>query len=612
MIRIQRLTSSRLSRGIGWLLWGVLLSSCATDAPVPGNAPPPSGGAIDSKPARQPVGASFSATVIYPARTVITMAKDQPLAEAVAVSRRRIVGVDTLAALTEAFPDARLDRRFRNRVIVPGLIDPHMHVMLGAMLYAQPFVAPWPMATAQGSTLGYPSRGAFLKRVRQIIAEAPADGSPVVGYGYHDLIHGELSRADLDALSPDRPLLLWHYSAHDFYLNSAALALIGATPAWAAEWAGVAIDSAGELTGRLYEDAALKVFELLQAQLLNPLALRAGLDRYFGILRRAGVTSTADLAWGIFDFERETRLIEDAWDSRRSGFRLYLVPEFRALTRAFAEAGPATVQAWVAGERPAPATVLPRVKYFADGAFYSQTMRLSPPGYLSGQSAGTEGLWALPPETLVPTFRPYTEQGLAVHIHANGDAAQTATLDALATLREDGFAGDFVIEHGALFSPAQRQRVAELNAMVSVASHYVHYLADDYRQPLGPTRSQWISPVGGLTRAGAVVALHSDAPLAPPVPLVAAARQVTRVTRNGSLYATGQALSLYEALEAVTLDAARVLGLDEDLGSIEVGKRADFTILNRNPLQTPAERWSAITVWGVVLDGKPRRLPEAG
>ncbi|MEM1434285.1 MAG: amidohydrolase family protein [Pseudomonadota bacterium] len=566
-----------------------------------------------SRPAPERAAAGTgSATVIYPARAVVTLNRAAPAAEAVAIRRTRIAGVGSLSELRDRFPEARLDRRFRDLVIVPGLIDPHMHVLLGAMLYAQPFAAPWPMATGAGMTPGYPDRSAFRKRLREIVAQAPDDDSPIFCYGYHNLLQGQLNRRDLDAISPERPLLVWHYSAHDFYLNSAALNLIGATPGWAGRMDGVAVDDTGALTGRLYETAANQVITRLSEQLLDPVALAGGLARYFGILRAAGVTTTADLAWGAFDFERESQLIRGNWNRKRTGFQLYLIPEFRALQRIYGEDAAATVQAWADGTEKTPAPVLPRVKFFADGAYYSQTMRLDPPGYLSGQSQGTEGVWVVPPGILRDTVRPYTDAGLAAHIHSNGDAAQTASLDTLAQLRSAGFEGDFVIEHGALFSPAQRQRAAELNAMVSVASHYVHHLAEALREPLGRTRSQWISPVGGLTRAGTVVALHSDAPLAPPVPLLAAARHVTRETISGNRYATAQALTLYEALEAITLDAARVLGLADEIGSIEEGKRADLTVLSRNPLRTAADRWPDIEVWGVMLRGKPRPLPSAG
>ena len=102
------------------------------------------------------------------------------------------------------------------------------------------------------------------------------------------------------------------------------------------------------------------------------------------------------------------------------------------------------------------------------------------------------------------------------------------------------------------------------------------------------------------------VALHSDAPLATPMPLGAADVHLTRATRSGDVYEPDQALTRYDALEAVTIDAARVLGLEAELGSISPGKRADFTVLDDNPLRVSGERWADIRIWGVVLGGEKR------
>ena len=546
--------------------------------------------------------------VIYPAETVLTMTGEGETAEAVAAKGGEIVGVGALAALRAQFPEAAVDETFKDKVVVPGLIDPHLHVVLGAMFYAQPFAAPWPMAKPGGVMAGYPTRETFLKRVRMIVEDAKPDGSPVVIYGYHNLVQSEIDRKVLDDVVADRPLIVWHFSGHDFYLNSKAIELVGATPDWAKEFHGVDLDAEGALTGRIYEDAALAVFSGLKEVLLNPQALGRGAAQYFEILRQAGVTTTADLGYGLFGYPVEDELISKFWSQKRNGLRLYLVPEFRALKSHFKDKAVETVKAMLEGSRPTPAPVLPRIKFFTDGAFYSQTMRVSAPGYLTGQSKGTQGLWVTKPEDIEGFLRPYLEAGYGIHIHSNGDAAQTATLDALAAVRKAGHKADFVIEHGGLFSPEQRVRAGEQGAMVSAASHYVFFMAGAYAKALGQKRALWISPLGGLTEAGVPVALHSDAPLAPPQPLRAAGAHVTRATREGDVYAKTQALSPYQAMEAITLDAARVLGLGDKLGSIEAGKRADFTVLEANPLETPADQWADIEVWGVVLDGVKRPL----
>jgi hypothetical protein len=435
----------------------------------------------------------------------------------------------------------------------------------------------------------------------------------VVAYGYHNLVHGDLTRTDLDAMAPDQPLVVWHYSSHDFYLNSAAIEAAGFTPALAQSFHGVDLDENGELTGRIYEDAALLVIQAYAGVVLAPENVTEGFHGFSSMLRQAGVTTTAEMAYGLFGWDMEDANIRSNWGNvQAAGYHLYLVPEYRSLERTFGDGKVQAVLDMVSGVRQTPARVLPRVKFFTDGAFYSQTMRLSPPGYLSGQSKGSEGLWVAGPDGIVPAIQPYWDAGLGVNIHSNGDAAQGATLAALEALRkgDDGPGNSFVIEHGGLFSPEQAETAGRLNAQLSAASHYVFYMANEYAGPLGDVRARWISPLGALTAAGVPVAVHSDAPLAPPYPLRAAGVHMTRATREGSVYETEMALSAHEALEAITLDAARVLGLEAEIGSIEPGKRADFTILGANPLDTAGADWESIPVWGVLLDGVKRPLSE--
>ncbi len=547
--------------------------------------------------------AETDGTVIYPTQSIVTANPAQPVASAVAVRDGKIVGVGQLEALQSEFSTALLDNRYAKSTLIPGLIDPHVHMTLGAMMYGLDWVPPWDMPHPSGIIEGISSKTELLQRIREHNL-LKTDDSPLILYGYHNLVQGDIDRRNLDEISDTRPIIIWHYSGHDFYMNSAALELFEITPNLHETYEGVALDASGKLTGRIYEDAVAPLLPKLGPYLLNPEHISEGFNGFEKLLAQGGVTTVAEMGYGIFGRSLEDKYL-DAHYTKDDPYRLYLVPEHRAFSHEFGETSASTIVE-MATNNP---RILPQVKLFTDAAFYSQTMKLAAPGYLSGQSAGTDGLWVTEPQELSALMAQYWDVGLDIHIHSNGDAAQDSTLAAFAQ-QSDGSADQrLIIEHAGLITPVQMEKAAELEIGISAASHYVNFMGTDYR-PVIAEKADYITPLASAFAAGLRVTLHSDAPLAPPMPLVAAGRHMTRITREGSVSTPSERLTAEQALRAVTIDAAWSLGLEDEIGSIEVGKRADFTVLALNPMGVPGESWAAIPVLGVMLDGVPRGTAE--
>ena len=200
--------------------------------------------------------------------TAITADPEQPLATGIAVRDGRISTVGDFRALSQQLHVAALSNEYADKVLLPGLINPYVHMTLGAMMYGADMVPPWDVPMPDGNISGLTNWDALSTRIAEIEENAP-DG-PLMLWGYHDLIQGDVWRADLDALSANRPILLWHWSGHDFHLNSAVIDMAGATSTLAEQFHGIEPDHNGELTGRIYENALLAIFEQIAAVILHP------------------------------------------------------------------------------------------------------------------------------------------------------------------------------------------------------------------------------------------------------------------------------------------------------------------------------------------------------
>jgi predicted amidohydrolase YtcJ len=163
-----------------------------------------------------------------------------------------------------------------------------------------------------------------------------------------------------------------------------------------------------------------------------------------------------------------------------------------------------------------------------------------------------------------------------------------------------------VLEHYGYARDDQHPRLKDLGVAVSNNAYYLHELAPIYAEHgLGPERAADISPLGGLVRAGVRFSFHSDFPMAPAEPLKLVWVAVNRLGSDGKVWGEDQKISVDLALRAVTIEAAWSLGLEKEIGSIEIGKKADFTVLERDPYAVDPAIIKDIAIWGTVLEGRP-------
>jgi len=172
--------------------------------------------------------------VIYPAREIITLDPARPSARAVAVRGDRIVGVGSLDELKQAAGQESyaVDATFANQVIVPGFIAQHDHPLLAALTMTSEIIAIEDWVLPQGTSKAARNHEEYLQRLAEANARQADPDSVLLTWGYHHYFHGALKKSELDAVSATRPIIVWHRSAHEFYLNTAAEKKYGVDRAW--------------------------------------------------------------------------------------------------------------------------------------------------------------------------------------------------------------------------------------------------------------------------------------------------------------------------------------------------------------------------------------------
>ena len=543
---------------------------------------------------------------IFEAATIRTMEPSLPTARFVAVDGDRILALaerlEDLAASTEG-REVEVDRRFARKVLMPGFVDPHVQPMQAAVMYGIPFLAPDDWDLPSGRSPGVRTPGAYRARLEALLAASAA--RPFIVWGHHALFHGELDRAELDRLAPDRPVVVWQRSFHEIIVNSAALAEWGLASELeydAALAAALADPTHGSFARGVFSETALLVaLERLRPVLLAPDRLKAGFASLLRNLRSSGVTTVSDMGTGIFaPFDVEANFIRATFESPESAARIMLmliasnvgedIEPADAVGDAVRRYGSSRVR------------VDRRVKMLADGAFFAQAMRMNPPGY----SDGHLGKWITEPSVLRAQLRRFWKHGFDLHVHVNGDEGLDVVLGAIESLppRLDQ---TVTLEHLGYSTEAQNRRIARAGLMVSAQPNYIRVLGDAYaRRGLGPDRAATMNRLGSLERKGVTLALHSDFNMAPIDPLYLAWIAANRITLDGSEPAKAERLSLDKALRAITIEAAQVIGMDAEVGSIAAGKRADFVVLDRDPMRAGAGGLRDVRVEGVIFEGRHR------
>ena len=533
------------------------------------------------------------------ARAIHTVGAAGTTATAMLVQHGRILAIGSPADCEEAATRSGIDPErvdLGDAVVVPGFIDAHAHpLMYGQMMT-------W-VDCGPGKAGSIPEIIALL---RAAAAELP-EGRPVRGYGYEHRNLAERrhpTRFELDEVATDREVYLMNASGHGGVVNSTTLERNGVDRSTPNPEGGEFFrDAEGELTGEL-SDAACNILTGVHGVKIGHHGPNFHLaDEPEEHLRQLDVATQRFLAGGV-------TTIGDAQVSRRE-FDMYLRLaeagrlELRVSMYLLSHLLDDALEMGLVGQFGNSHLSFAGIKFYADGTLGGWTAYF-PDGYV-GDPCRTGQLYHEPAE-YAELIRRAHAAGLQTATHAQSPTAiemVVSAIEAALAERPDDDARHR-IEHCGLPTPEQIRRMSAAGIRpVNQTQHYFNW-GEGVEEAIG-TPGERFNPLGEFEAAGVPFTISSDAPVAEPIPLEAIQTAVTRVTRRGHrLGPDDLRVSAEAALRAHTHEGAVSLGREDDLGSLEVGKYADFAVLSDDPLAVEPDEISAIRVLETWVGGERR------
>jgi hypothetical protein len=536
-------------------------------------------------------------TTIYTARVIRTANESQPTAQAVAVRDGKVLAVGSLEDCL-SWGDATIDTRFENQVISAGFVEAHAHQM--ESMFAHIAYIGWFDRWRPDGTLarGTKSVDELITRLREIDATLEP-GAPLLAAGLDPIYYGgeRVNRHHLDEVSTSRPIMLMHQSGHLTTCNSV---VVNKYDLNSMDAPGIGRDANGVANGELREPAAMALatdeWRAYVAMLSNP----ADIALFAQSMRNAGITTAADLANSLLRLPAMIERLSNVTKEDSFPVRVVAATHINTIGMQMQEVADKLCNLGTINHDK---LHFPIVKLVLDGSIQGFTAMISWPGVFKGED---HGQFLVPPEQVIDLLRPFHRAGIGIHCHCNGDLTAGVFIDAIdQLLREHSWLDHrHTITHAQLVTNAQLRRAKNLGMCCNFFSNHVWTWGEQHRAiTVGPDRADRIDPCATAERLGISFALHSDAPVTPPSQLHTMWAAVNRVMPNGKVLGPNERISVASAYKAVTIDAAYQMHMDHLVGSIEVGKFADFTILDMDPFEVDPMELRDINVWGTVVGG---------
>ncbi|WP_298068978.1 amidohydrolase [uncultured Mailhella sp.] len=534
------------------------------------------------------------ATLYYNGQ-ILTMDSSCPHPEAVAVVNGRIAGVGDVKTMKNIVGEGGRFVDLEGKTMMPGFIDGHSHFPSGGMnrMYS--------------ADLAVDSVAEAVERLKaQTVRPRPSEW--VVGFNYDEQCVCErrfLTLAELDEACPDKPLFFRHVSGHTGMANSIALAMAGITRDTPDPVGGaIGRDEHGNPNGLLSGIPAQSLVRRLIPQYTME-ELKAALVEESCTYASYGITTAhGGPAFSPMDMELGYKVTEILVQCAKDGslpLRTVILIRASDISQLSPYATPVPGTDLSGNHK----VTLGGVKFVSDGDPRDRTGFFSAPyPALPGETEPYYGKETWSAEKLTAAILPMHKAGWQIAVHANGDAAIDNVLDAFAAVQRVCPRPDarHLVIHAQYIRKDQLLRMRSLGAYPCFFISPLWFWDHIHAQNVGDERVEDFCPCGDAERMGIPFNLHSDCPITPVTPLLQVQTAVTRVSKEGVLRGRHQAASLYAALRAITIDAA-FMNFEEGIkGSITPGKFADFTLLDKNPLQVSPDTIKDIQVMQTIVD----------
>jgi len=531
---------------------------------------------------------------IWTGGTILTMNDAAMRAEAVAVKDGRILAVGAADDVLALRNDATKVTDLGGKTLIPGFVDSHGHVFMGGL-------------QALSANMLAPPDGEVtdIASLQQVIRDWVAENQRIVdeidlifGFGYDNAQLAELrhpTRADLDTVSKDVPIVLVHQSGHIGALNSKALEAAGVSAQSENPPGGVIrLGAEGEPNGVLEETAFFGALLKLIPRVGEAGAkqmVQAGSElwaRYGYTTAQEGRTSpvaaqilreVADEGGLAIDVVAYSDVLADLSYITSNASQTYKNRYRLGGAKLTIDGSPQGFTAW--RDRP----------YYDPVGDY-------PPGYVGYPAVNNE-------QVLEAVDWAY-ENGIQLLVHSNGEAASDLLIAAHAAAREthDAAGRRDVLIHGQFLREDQVAALDRLGIFPSLFPMHTFYWGDWHRDhTVGPANAENISPTGWVLARGMKFGSHHDAPVAFPDSMRILDATVTRRSRSGDIIGPAHRVDVITALKAMTLWPAWQHYEEHDKGSIEAGKLADFVILSADPTAVDPETLDELQVLETIKEG---------